>query len=255
MFIALLVFAFLAGFVDSIVGGGGLIQLPALFVLLPPGVARIVPAVMGTNKFSSICGTAIAAHQYSRRIKFNWRILAPCSAAALVFSFLGARAVSRLDPRYIKPVILLLLVIVAIWTYTSPPVTKERRWNFSAKQELWIALLLGCVIGFYDGFFGPGTGSFLIFGFIGLFGFDFLAATASAKIINLATNFSAVLWFAGTGKVLYNYAIPMAIANIAGAATGSRMAMLKGNAFIRKFFLGVVLLLIIRFAWELGWSK
>jgi uncharacterized membrane protein YfcA len=252
--IALWFVAFLAGFVDAIVGGGGLIQLPALFVFLPQELAGIIPAVMGTNKFSSICGTSIASYQYSKKVKFNWRILAPCSVAALLLSFVGARTVSFLNPHYIKPVILLLLVLVAVWSYASPAIRKERRWNFSSRQEFWLALALGCAIGFYDGFFGPGTGSFLIFGFVGLFGFEFLAATASAKIVNLATNLSAVLWFASTGNVLYRYAIPMAAANVLGAAVGSRLAILKGNAFIKNFFLGIVLLLIIRFAYELGFK-
>ncbi len=251
VFVLLLLFAFLAGFVDSIVGGGGLIQVPALFVFLPPALAANVSAVLGTNKFASICGTSIAAIQYSRRVEFQWRTLGPASLAALVFSFLGAGTVSLLNPAYIKPVILVLSVLVAIYTYARKNMGKIHSLNFSPRTEVWLALLLGAAIGFYDGFFGPGTGSFLIFGFVGIFGFDFLLASGSAKIVNLATNFAAVLWFAGTGKVFYKYAIPMAAANILGAAVGSRMAILKGNEFVRKFFLGVVLLLIIRFAYEL----
>ena len=252
MFIALLFFAFLAGFVDSVVGGGGLIQLPALLVLLPPELVGAGTAVLGTNKFASICGTSIAAAQYSSRVKFNWLILGPCSAAALVFAFFGARAVTMLDKRYLKPVIMVLLVVVAIYTYCRKGNAKPRELHFSGWTQVWLALLLGGVIGFYDGFFGPGTGSFLIFGFVGLFAFEFLLASASAKIVNLATNLSAVIWFGATGNILYKYAVPMAAANIAGAALGSRMAILKGNEFIRKFFLGVVLVLIIRFAWEIA---
>jgi uncharacterized membrane protein YfcA len=255
VFFALLAFAFLAGFVDSIVGGGGLIQIPALFVFLPPALAANVPAVLGTNKFASICGTSVAAGQYSRRVQFKWRILGPCAGMALVLSWVGARTVSQLDPRYIKPLVLALLVLIAVYTYAKKPGAEKRQWDFSRTQESWLAVILGAVIGFYDGFFGPGTGSFLIIGFVGLFGFDFLPASGSAKVVNLTTNFAAILWFAWSGNVLYRYAVPMAAANIAGAAVGSRLAMLKGNAFIRRFFLGIVLVLIIRFAWELGWQK
>jgi uncharacterized membrane protein YfcA len=107
------------------------------------------------------------------------------------------------------------------------------------------------VLGFYDGFFGPGVGTFLIIGFVGLFGFDFLAASASAKVVNLSTNLAAILWFASTGNVLYRYAIPLAIANMAGSTAGSRLAILKGSEFVRRFFIIVVLVLIMRVAWEL----
>jgi uncharacterized membrane protein YfcA len=153
-----------------------------------------------------------------------------------------------------KPVILLLLVVVAIYTYTRKNIGKSQGRKFTLRIEMLLALGLGATIGFYDGFFGPGTGSFLIFGFVGLFGFDFLLASASAKIVNLATNLAAVGWFGSTGNILYKYALPMALANILGAIIGSRLAMLKGNEFIRRFFLGVVLLLIIRFAYELAKS-
>jgi uncharacterized membrane protein YfcA len=250
----LLLFAFLAGFVDSIVGGGGLIQLPALFIFLPQSVVANVYPVLGTNKFAAICGTSIAAAQYSRKVQFIWRILVPTTGAAFVFSFLGARTATILKPEYMKPVILLLLVVVAIYTYARKNIGKTQGRKFTPRIEILLALGLGATIGFYDGFFGPGTGSFLIFGFVGLFGFDFLLASASAKIVNLATNLAAVGWFGFTGNILYKYALPMAVANILGATVGSRLAMLKGNEFIRKFFLGVVLLLIIRFAYELAKS-
>jgi uncharacterized membrane protein YfcA len=247
----LVICAFLAGFVDSIVGGGGLIQLPALFVFLPPALAVQIAPVLGTNKFSSICGTAVATAQYTRKVKIDWRIVFPAAISAFVFSFLGARAVSLLNPKVIKPLILVLLVMVALYTYTRrkaapKPLQIDRRWHF------WLSLAIGSSIGFYDGFFGPGTGTFLIISFVGLFGLDFLRASASAKVVNLSTNIAAISWFAASGNILFAYGIPMAVANIAGSAVGSRLAILKGSEFVRRFFLSVVLLLIIRFAWELG---
>ena len=247
----LIVFSFLAGFVDAIVGGGGLIQLPALFVFLPPSLAANVAGVMGTNKFASICGTSVAAWQYSRRVSFEWRTLAPTSVAAFGFSMLGARTVSLLNPAYIKPVILALLIGVAIYTYLRKGAGAERKVRVRSRGQIYAAMGIGAAIGFYDGFFGPGTGSFLIIAFVGFFGFDFLLASASAKVVNLATNLAAVGWFAATSNVFYQYALPMAAANIAGAVVGSRLALLKGNQFVRKFFLGVVLILIARFAYEL----
>lgn len=248
----LIICAFLAGFVDSIVGGGGLIQLPALFVFLPAGLTGNVPSVMGTNKFSSICGTAVATAQYARRVRIEWRVILPAALCAFVFSFLGARTVSILNPKVIKPVILVLLLAVAVYTYTRKKGVPSRRLNIHPKWDIFISVAIGVTIGFYDGFFGPGTGSFLIISFVGLFGFDFLRASAGAKVVNLSTNIAAILWFALSGHILYHFAIPMAAANIAGSVAGSRLAILKGSDFVRRFFLGVVLLLIIRFAWELS---
>jgi len=245
--------SFAAGFVDAIVGGGGLIQLPALFVFLPPSLAGNVAAVMGTNKFASICGTAVATAQYAARVPLPWRAVLPTAAAAAVFSFLGARAVSLMNPALIKPLILALLVAVAIYTYTrKKPVPQAIP---PVPRGLWVGALMGAAIGFYDGFFGPGTGTFLIIALVGLFGLDFLHASASAKFVNLATNLAAIAWFAAAGNIYYEYGLPMAAANIAGSFAGSRMAILKGSEFVRKFFLGVVLVLIARFGYEMLLGK
>lgn len=247
--------AFFAGFVDSIAGGGGLIQLPALFVFLPPSIAAHVPWVMGINKFSSICGTTVATIQYARKVPLQWGLLAPIALGAFIFSFLGARTVSLLNPSFIKPVILVLLAAVAIYTYTRKKSAPAHSLALSDKARPWIGISTGCAIGFYDGFFGPGTGTFLLIAFVGLFALDFLGASAHAKAINLTTNIAAVAWFASTGNILYQYAIPMALANIAGSFLGSRMAILKGSEFVRKFFLTVVLLLIARFGYEMTFAK
>ncbi len=232
-----------------------MIQVPALFVFLPPSLAANVAPVWGTNKFASICGTSMATLQYARKVRFEWRILLPTAGAAFVFSFLGARTVSLLDPKVIKPVILILLVIVASYTGFRKKKAPARTTKIPEKWEMPLALAVGSIIGFYDGFFGPGTGTFLIIAFVGLFGLDFLLASASAKAVNLSTNLAAILWFAATGNILYRYGIPLALANVAGATVGSRLAILKGSEFVRKFFFAVVLVLIARFAYELAIGK
>ena len=247
----LCLFAFLAGFVDSVVGGGGLIQVPALFIFLPKPLAASITGVLGSNKLSSICGTGIAVIQYSSRVRIHWHSILPAGMAALVFSFLGARAVSLVHPQVLKPLILFLLVAAALYTYWQKHFGTLHAPQFTAHRERQFGILVGAAIGFYDGFFGPGTGSFLIFIFIGLFGFDFLTASASAKVINFATNLSAVAYFAGTDQIYYRYAVPMGLCNMLGSFTGSRLAILKGNAFVRGFFLIVVTLMILRFGWEI----
>ncbi len=244
-------FAFLAGLVDSLVGGGGLIQLPALFVFLPKELAVQVATVFGTNKLASICGTSIAVVQYARRVPIRWGTILPATIAAFVFSFLGARAMVGFKTETFKPIVLVLLVAVAVYTYWNKNLGGEHRPKFPANLELLWGVLTGMAIGFYDGFFGPGTGSFLIFIFIGWFGFDFLSASASAKVINFATNLSAVLYFAATDHILYAYALPMGVCNVLGSLVGTRLAVLKGNRFIRWFFLAVVGVMIARFGWEI----
>jgi uncharacterized protein len=237
-----------------VVGGGGLIQLPALMIFLPPALAAQIPAVFGTNKFASICGTSVAATQYIRRVDLRWSIVLPAAGAAFVLSGIGARTVTLLDPAVLKPLILLLLVLVALYTWKRKSFGQSSRLRAAPKWEVPIGILVGGAIGFYDGFFGPGTGSFLIFMFVMVFGFDFLHASAGAKIVNFSTNLSAVLYFAFTGNIYYQYAIPMAFCNVLGSTLGARMAILKGNQFIRKLFLIVLAALMIRLAWELFFS-
>ncbi len=243
-------FAALAGWVDAVAGGGGLIQLPALFLLLPPVGETGVAAVLGTNKLSSICGTGMAVGQYTRRVRLPWGTLGPTAAAALAFSLLGARVAAGLDPAVLRPLILALLVGVAVYTFVRKDLGQRHAPRLAAGHERAWGVVVGAAIGFYDGFFGPGTGSFLLFAFVGLFGFDFLHASASAKVVNFATNLSAVAYFAATDHVLYRYGLPMAVCNVAGAWVGARLAMGRGNRFVRAFFLAVMSALILRFGWE-----
>jgi uncharacterized protein len=245
--VLLCVFAFAAGFVDAIVGGGGLVQLPALLILLP---SHAIPTIFGTNKCSSIAGTAMATWRYSRKVQIDWRMIGPAAGTAFVFSFLGSRAVSMLNPAVLRPVILVLLFIVAIYVYLAKNTGMIHEPKHPHERARWFGLLTGATLGFYDGFFGPGTGSFLIFIFVGFFGFDFLFASASAKVINLGTNLASVIYFAATDHILYHAALPMAACNILGSLAGSRLAILKGSSFIRVFFLGVVGALIAKLGWD-----
>ena len=167
-----------------------------------------------------------------------------------MFSALGVYAVFSVEPKVLKPLVLFLLVAVAFHIYWRKDFGNLHAPQFTAHRERQFGILVGVVIGFYDGFFGPGTGSFLIFIFIGLFGFDFLTASASAKVINFATNLSAVIYFAATDRIFYQFAVPMGLCNMLGAWTGSRLAILKGNAFVRVFFLVVVAVMILRYGWE-----
>jgi hypothetical protein len=241
-------FAFLAGFIDAVAGGGGLVQVPALFVLMPA-----VPAatLLGTNKFASIWGTLFATYQYSRQMPMEWRATLPTCAAAVVFGFLGARTVAHMPGDFLRPLILILLVGVLGYTLWRKDLGALHAPKLTHAGQLWIGLATGSVIGFYDGFFGPGTGSFLIMAFVGLFGFSFLAASASAKAVNVITNFAALLYFLTHGHVLYAAAVPMALCNVAGSLVGTKLALKLGSRFVRSVFLIVVGALIVRYAYDL----
>lgn len=247
LFLALGLAALFAGFVDSIVGGGGLIQLPALFTAFP----QAAPATLfGTNKLASVIGTGSAAIQYSRRVAIPWRVAGPGALAALVGSWYGAKAVAYLDPAILRPLILLLLVLVAIYTFVRKDLGSVSVEPEHGLRSVLLALAIGGSIGFYDGFFGPGTGSFLIFLFIRLLGMDFLRASVSAKILNVATNAAAIAFFVGNVALMWKLAAVMAACNLTGAILGSRMALKHGVGFVRRMFLGVVVVLIARLSYD-----
>ncbi len=239
--------AFLAGLIDAVVGGGGLIQIPALFGVLP----QALPAtVFGTNKLASIFGTFTAALRYSRRIDIPWRMALPAALAAFALSYFGAMTVALLPKEWLRPLVLALLVVVTAYTYARKNLGAVDQGRQHGRRDMVLAVLLGGVIGFYDGFFGPGTGSFLIFVFVRFFGLDFLRASATAKVVNAATNLAALLYFGAHGQVLWLTAAAMALFNIGGALVGSHLAMSQGAGFVRRVFLGVATVLILKFAWD-----
>lgn len=251
MFVVLGLAAFCAGFVDAVVGGGGLIQIPALFAAFP----STAPAVLfGTNKVASIIGTASAAIQYSRRVSIPWRVALPGAIAALIGAWYGAKAVAYLSPTVLRPVILVLLILVALYTFLRKDLGSVSREGVHGARSALIAVVIGGVIGFYDGFFGPGTGSFLIFLFIRLLGMDFLRASVTAKVVNVSTNFAAIAYFANNVEILWKLALIMAVCNLTGAVVGSRTALRHGTGFVRVMFLAVVSVLIAKLAYDTVWG-
>ena len=237
----------LAGLIDAIVGGGGLILVPALFATFP---AAAPATLFGTNKSASIWGTAFATVQYSRKVVMPWRSLLPAAGAGLVGSLAGAWAVTQVDPTLFRKALPVLLAVLLVYTVAKKDLGRSHEPKFVGAQEAWVGTIIGLVIGFYDGFFGPGTGSFLVFAYVRLMGYDFLNASASAKLINVATNFSALVLFAIQGHVWWHLALAMAVSNIVGSLIGTRLALKHGSGFVRQVFIVVVLALICKTAYD-----
>lgn len=232
---------FLAGFVDAVAGGGGLISLPAyLFAGLPIHMAY------GTNKLSSCCGTAVAVAKYGVSGYISWRSALASGVGALVGSWCGAQLTMVLSPDILRKCMLVILPAVAIFLLFRRDFGKtERACTFSTKLIPVVAFFIGLVLGGYDGFFGPGTGTFLVIALTALLGQSLTAATGNAKVINLCSNFAALIAFVFGGQVLWLVGLPAAACNIAGNYLGARMAVKKGAAFIRPVILFSVGLLFV----------
>ena len=246
-FIFLAAAALFAGFVDAVAGGGGLVQLPALFATLPETPAA---TLFGTNKAASIWGTATAASQYLRRVRLPSALLLSTLPAALLGAWCGARTVSLLPAAALRPAVLVLLVGVAVHTFRRRELGVAHAPRWLGRSLVPAGIATGLLLGFYDGIFGPGTGAFLVFAFVRVFGYDFLHASAAAKLVNLATNAAALAFFAGHGHLLWAMAGLMALCNVTGALLGSHAALRLGAGFVRRVFLAVVALLIARIAWD-----
>jgi uncharacterized membrane protein YfcA len=238
----LLVAAFAAGWVDAVVGGGGLLQLPAL--LLVPGLSPV--QALATNKLGSIFGTTTSALTYYRRARPDLRTALPMAAVALVGSFGGASVAAALPVAVFKPVIVVALVTVAVITVVRPALGSTTALRFSGHAHYRAAIAVGLAIGVYDGVLGPGTGTFLVIAMVSLIGYDFVQASAKAKIVNFATNLGALLFFAPHGAVVWGLGVLLGIANTTGSYLGSRMAISSGTRFVRTVFLVVVAALIVK---------
>ena len=239
----LLAASFFAGFIDSIAGGGGLIQLPALLIGLPKSETA---EVLGTNKLSSIFGTSTAAALYRKQIKPDPKVLLAMGLPALLGSAGGAMLASKIPTSSMRPMVLVLLIVVAVYTWFKPDLGKFENLRHLPRRRIQIAALAGVIIGFYDGIFGPGTGSFLMLILVASLGYAFITASAIAKVVNVATNVGAIMVFGINGAVIWQIGIIMGVANISGAIIGARLAIKGGSTLVRKVFLLVTVALIVK---------
>ena len=236
-----------AGFVDAIVGGGGLILIPVLFATFP--VAH--PAtLLGTNKGAAIWGTAWSTWQFSRRVDLRWAALLPAALAGFAASFAGAWMVTLISPVFLRKALPFVLLAVLVYTLAKKELGRTHAPRYAGRTEAGVAMAIGLVLGFYDGFFGPGTGSFFVFALVRLLGYDFLNASASAKLLNTATNLAALILFALRGHVWWHFAVVMALANVLGSLGGTYMALRHGAGFVRVVFIGVVGALILKTGYD-----
>lgn len=241
--IILSVASLLAGFVDAIVGGGGLILVPALFAVFPSAPPA---TLLGTNKAAAILGTAISAAQFSRRVEMRWAALLPAAGVGFLGSLGGAWLVTIVDGSFLRKGLPFVLLAVLIYTLARKELGQTHSPRFSGRAEMLVACSIGLALGLYDGFFGPGAGSFLVFLFVRWLGYDFLNASASAKLLNTATNLAALALFAYKGHVWWHFALAMALSNVLGSLLGTRLALKHGSGFVRIVFIFVVSALILK---------
>ena len=247
-FYVLLPLTFVAAMLNASVGGGGLVLIPGMFTLFPSAMPA---TLLATEKCASVAGQATASVQYARRIKLPWKLLAMVSATAFFGAHLGARTIAALPGTFVKPFIAVLLAGMLFYIWFKPDFGKQDADMPIGRGDLARGLLVGTAIGFYEGFFGPGAGSFLIFLFIKVFRFDFLRATACAKLVNTSTNLGALAYFIPAGLVRYSMALPMTVAMIAGSYAGSHLAMRGGNQWIRRLFLILAISLLAKLVADL----
>jgi uncharacterized membrane protein YfcA len=236
-----------AGFVDAVVGGGGLVQLPAL-VLAMPGVAPV--HVLATNKLASLCGTTVSSVTYYRRVKPDPKTFVPLMVFAFAGSMAGAAVASRIPADALEPIVLVVLVVVGTYVLFKPDLGHLTELRFAGHHHTIAAISAGSVIGFYDGALGPGTGSFFVFSLVGLLGYSFLEASAKARLANWATNLAALVVFMPQGAVLWKVGIVMGLANLCGGYVGARTAVRQGSRFVRIFFMLVVGAFVVTLGWR-----
>lgn len=239
--------AFVAGFIDSIVGGGGLIQTPLSLAFLPN---LSISSVIGTLKIPAFSGTSIATYQYLKKVKVDWQLFLFMAICAFISAFIGSQLLTVVSNEFMKPLLLIILIALAIYTIFKKDFGQAVERDIPYRKVVIYGCIVSIVVGFYDGFIGPGTGTFFILGFVSLLGMDFLKASTNAKLINLATNFGSICLFLIKGQIIWKIALPMAVCNALGGFVGAKLAISKGNQFIRYIFIFVILLSICRFGYE-----
>lgn len=233
----LIVASFTAGLIDAVAGGGGLVSLPALFTAFP----KAVPAdIIGTNKLVAITGTSTAAAQYMRRVRVAWSATLPAMVSAFFFALIGAQALTYIPASSLRRALPFILVGLLAYMIVKKDLGATHAPRLTHTQERLAAIAGGAILGFYDGFFGPGTGSFLMLMFVRVFGYDFLHASASTKLVNVATNLAALILLGAQGHVWVQIGLPLAVANVAGGLVGAKIAVRYGSQLVRRVFIVVV---------------
>jgi uncharacterized membrane protein YfcA len=236
-----------AGVIDAMAGGGGLVQVPALFAAYP---TTPHPTLLGTGKLAGLAGTTSAAARYLRHVRLDWPLVLAASTAAFVTALAGAWIATQIPPARFRALVPVLLAIVLVYTVVHRDFGREHRPRYHGTHGRVLAAAGAGVIGLYDGFFGPGTGSFLVFLFVRAFGLDFLHASASAKVVNAAANLAAIILFGLAVPIYWLLGLAMAACNVAGAQVGSHLAIRHGSGFVRGVFIAVVTCLIAKTAWD-----
>lgn len=239
--------SFVAGLIDAIAGGGGLIQTPIALILLP---LQPISNLTGSLKVPGMTGTSIASIQYLKNVDMKWKLLLIMAFFSCISAFFGSYILTIVSNDFMKPLLLVILILLAIYTFIKKDFGSHKPKEISENKLIYYGILISSFIGFYDGFIGPGTGSFLIVAFIVILGFDFLHASANAKMVNIASNIGSLILFISKGKILWVMAIPMAFCNGLGGWIGARLAIKRGNQFIRVFFLIVVVGTLLRLSYD-----
>ena len=220
-----------------------MVQIPALFAILPTQYPAVL---LGTNKFAAICGTLNASYTYSRRVRLPVRFMATVCILSGLAAVLGAQSARFVAPALFRVALPIILAGILVYTIRQKSLGTVRSAELVGAGSLWKGCLIGCLVGWYDGFLGAGTGTFFIFLFIKFLRFDFLHASAAAKLVNVSTNLGALILFVIAGDVYWRYAVPMAIANAVGGIIGAKFAILRGNNFIRRLFIFIVVCLLLK---------
>ncbi len=239
--------AVFAGFIDAVVGGGGLVQVPVLLILFPE-LSHV--QVIASNRFASIAGTTVAAFQYIRSVGVDMAVVIATGTCAAVTSFAGTFVMALIRPEVFKPLLLVIITLLAIYTFFKKELGIHHEPRYEGRRQLMLCAAIGLVTGFYNGFIGPGTGTLLVFGLVAIAGMSFLKGSAAAKVINAIADAASLVGFLFNHAVVFKIALPMMVSNMLGSYIGSKMALLRGNAFIRYIFLFVIALLMLRLGWD-----